>query len=121
MNHAGIAVEERRVASFAGGTDEQLEPYLSDLKVPILLDEDLIVWDSLSILEYLTDRHPEGNGWPVTGVPRRQPHRASAEMHSIFVALRNALPMNCRKRFNGFSISPEVKMDIEMVLALWRF
>jgi glutathione S-transferase len=121
MKHVGIAFEERRVALFVEDTDERLAPYFSNLKVPVLLDDDLIVWDSLSILEYLADRHPEKNGWPGDRRARATARSMGAEMHSSFIALRSELPMNCRKRLDSFPISPEVGKDVERILALWGY
>ena len=33
-------------------------------KVPILIDGDQTIWDSLAILEYLAERFPEKQLWP---------------------------------------------------------
>jgi glutathione S-transferase len=41
-------------------------------------------------------------------------------MHSGFRALRTRMPMNCRRRMQGLSLSADVQRDIERVLAIWR-
>ena len=56
MKHHQLDFTERKVALFTETTYEELSEYHSDFKVPILLDLDLVVWDSLSILEYLSER-----------------------------------------------------------------
>jgi glutathione S-transferase len=120
MRQCGIDFEERRIALFTDTYKEELAPYFSNGKVPVLVDGDLAVWDSLAILEYLAERHPNAQGWPRDPRVRAVARAMSAEMHSSFFAMRNALPMNCRKRFPGFVISDDVQRDINRIVALWE-
>lgn len=60
--------------------------------VPMLLDGDLKVWDSLAIAEYLAENH-EGV-WPTDKAARAFARSAAAEMHSGFTALRTICGMN---------------------------
>ncbi len=55
MKHADIAFTEKRIPLYSEDTDSQLEEYFSGTKVPVLTDDDLTVWDSLAILEYLAE------------------------------------------------------------------
>lgn len=120
MKNAGIAFDEIRVALFTDQMEEQLKDYFSDSKVPVLLDGDLAVWDSLAILEYLAEQYPEKMAWPTNFAARAMARSMSAEMHSSFAALRNELPMNCRKFFPGFALSPGVLRDVDRITQLWR-
>ena len=63
MKHYQVNFEEKRVALFTGTTTDELSEYNSDLKVPILKDGELEVWDSLSILEYVSEQYLSGQGW----------------------------------------------------------
>jgi len=65
-------------------------------KVPVLLDHDLMLWDSLAICEYLAERHPEQHLWPQEFKQRARARCIAAEMHSGFAGLRNACGMNIR-------------------------
>ena len=121
MRHFEIEFEEKRIPLFTETTDEQLKPYFSNLKVPVLLEGDFVVWDSLAILEYLSENYLESRGWPKDSKARAVARSVSAEMHSSFANLRNALPMNCRKKFPGFELSPEVRRDIERIVQVWRY
>jgi len=120
MRQAKIEFEEKRVVLFADTSDEELSPYFSDAKVPILLDADLVIWDTIAILEYVSENYLAGKGWPSDTKARALARSISAEMHSSFNALRNALPMNCRKKFTKYKITAEVQRDIERVKAIWR-
>jgi len=115
-----IEFDEKRVALFTKTTDKELSQYNSDYKVPILKDDDLVVWDSLSILEYLSEKYLESNGWPRELNARAFARSVSCEMHSSFFNVRNELPMNCRKKFQDIKLSSEAEREIERIKALWR-
>jgi glutathione S-transferase len=61
-------------------------------QVPVLLDGDRTVWDSLGIVMYLAERHP--GVWPADEAARAFAQCAVAEMHGGFGALRNQCTMN---------------------------
>ena len=120
MKQHQIDFEEKRVALFTETTDEELSPYNSDFKVPILKDGDLTVWDSLSILEYISEKYLESSGWPRKVNARAIARSVSSEMHSSFVNVRSELPMNCRKKFQNIKLSLETEREIERIKTLWR-
>ena len=80
---------------------------------------DLVVWDSLAILEYSNERWLDGAGWPRDIAARALARAVSAEMHSGFQNLRTQCPMDCVKRSTA-PVSAEVLRDIERIGALWR-
>ena len=120
MRYFELSFKENRIALFEETTKGLLEAYDSNYKVPVLQDGDLTVWDSLAIVEYLSEQYLEGQGWPEDAAARGVARAISAEMHSGFNNIRNALPMNCRKTFPGFKIKPEVQADIDRIKHLWR-
>ena len=120
MKHFIIEFQEKRIPLFTDTTDRELEPYFSDYKVPILLDDEFTVWDSLSILEYLSENYLRGKGWPDDVKARAMARSISAEMHSSFANVRNELPMNCRKTFQDFKLSPEATREVSRIKALWE-
>lgn len=66
-------------------------------KVPALIDGATTVWESLAICEYVAERWPTAHCWPADPAERAHARSLAAEMHGGFTALRNALPMNCRR------------------------
>jgi glutathione S-transferase len=120
LRHNKIEFEEKWVSLFVETTEAELADYNSDYKVPVLKDGDLLVWDSLAILEYLSETYLEGKGWPSDRKARALARSISAEMHSSFFNVRNEMPMNCRKRFDGIGLSPEAKREVERIKSLWR-
>lgn len=85
--------------------------------VPVLIDGDTSVWDSLAICEYLAEEHP--SLWPANRSDRAFARSMVSEMHSGFVHLRGALPMNCRAKSRQVEISSEVRKDIDRIEQLW--
>jgi glutathione S-transferase len=63
-------------------------------RVPVLVDGDVVVWDSLAICEYIAERFPEKQLWPSDRAARARARSLCAEMHSGFVNIRNLFPMN---------------------------
>ena len=115
-----IAFNEIRVPLFTDTTNEELSGYNSDFKVPILKDGDFVVWDSLSILEYISECYLESKGWPKGIKERAFARSVSSEMHSSFVNVRSELPMNCRKKSSHVKLSSQAETEIARVKALWQ-
>jgi glutathione S-transferase len=115
-----IEFKEKRVALFTATSDNELAPYGSDYKVPILLDGSLTIWDSLAILEYLSEKYLSSQGWPAAERARAVARAVSAEMHSSFTNIRNELPMNCRKKFAHVNVSAAAEREIDRIKSLWR-
>src|SRR5262249_43674999 len=88
-------------------------------KVPILWDEDCVVWDSLAIIEFLADRYGRDLYWPEDESARGMARSMAAEMHSGFANLRRELPMNVRKSFPPHDLSESVTEEINRILQLW--
>lgn len=65
-------------------------------KVPVLIDNNITVWDSLAICEYINETYLSNQGWPTDPLHRAKARALAAEMHSGFNSLRNQLPMNIR-------------------------
>ena len=117
MKVLGLAFDEKRIPLDAPGTKQEILRYSPAGKVPCLVDGSLAVWDSLAILEYLAERHPQL--WPADAAERARARSISAEMHSGFANLRNHMGLNVRKRYPGRGRTPEVLEEIRRIDALW--
>ena len=120
MKQNQVRFVEKRVALFTDTTREELSEYNSNYKVPVLNDNGLMVWDSLSILEYISERYLQSSGWPAESSARAVARSVSCEMHSSFVNVRRELPMNCRKRFRGITLSSAAEKEVERISSIWR-
>jgi glutathione S-transferase len=120
MKQSQIEFEEKRIALYTDTSDRETTAYFSDYKVPVLIDGRLVVWDSLAILEYLSETYLESAGWPNDTEARAIARSVSAEMHSSFISIRKELPMNCRRTFTGFASSANAQKDIQRIKDIWH-
>lgn len=58
-----------------------------------VVDDDIVVWDSLAICEYLADKYPDKNLWPNT-LAHRARARSLCRNPIAASGLRSACPMN---------------------------
>ncbi|HEX7742536.1 MAG TPA: glutathione S-transferase, partial [Sphingobium sp.] len=89
-------------------------------KVPILWDgDDIVVWDSLAIIEYLNEKSDGEKFWPADAAARAMARSMAAEMHSSFAALRREHSMNIRQIYPPVPPSEAVEQDIGRIMQLW--
>lgn len=89
-------------------------------RFPILKHGTELIWDSLAIGEYLHELHPHAGLWPGSGSARAHARSVTAEMHSSFGTLREAMPMNIRAQYPGHLKTAAVRRDIARVSELWQ-
>ncbi len=106
---------------FTDDMSAALSDRFSNGKVPVLVDDGFEVWDSLAVLEYLGERFPETAPWPADREARGVARAVSAEMHSSFTAMRNAMPMNLRRRFPGYQPGEAALAEVARIQAVWRY
>src|ERR1700742_1652295 len=78
---AGLAFDEVMIQLRQENTPDEVDKVSPSGKIPVLVDGDLTVWDSLAICEYLADKAPAANLWPADPVARALARSAAAEMH----------------------------------------
>jgi len=120
MKHARIAFKEKLIPLYTDSSRKELQRYNSNFKVPVLVDGDFTVWDSLAILEYVSEQYLDSKGWPQDAKARALARSISAEIHSSFTSLRTELPMNCRKNISNVKLSDNAQKDIERITDIWR-
>lgn len=118
LAHSGLPYEEVRIALNQDDTDEKLEKYSPSLKVPVLIDNGITIWDSLAICERIAEQVP--SLWPGDPIVRARARSVAAEMHSGFTAIRNEMPMNIRATNRNVEMTPNLEIDIRRVLDIWR-
>lgn len=120
MQRMGLPFEEISIRLRRPESKAAILKYSPAGFVPVLLDGDLVVWDSLAILEYLAEQHPDKQLWPADREARALARCASAEMHSGFAALRSTCSMELLARTPLQPVPDDVANDIRRIVALWK-
>ena len=120
LKQAGIPFREIFISLYTEVSPAQIKKYSPSGKVPVLIDGDVTVWESLAIGEHLAGKFPDKQLWPADPAARAVARSVATEMHAGFSALRQHMSMNCRKRLPGKGRTPEVLKDIARITALWN-
>ena len=120
LRQCGASFEEQVFDLAAPGVREAIRGQSPTGRVPVLYDGDLIIWDSLAIIEYAAERFPQAGLWPEDAAARAVARSVSAEMHSGFSSLRRHMPMNVRRSSPGKGWAEGVLEDIERITSIWR-
>ena len=128
LTQAGIAFEEVMVRFDSFDADSTFKKRLQGAsptgKVPLLVDGDLAVWDTLAIAEYVAEQFPDKQLWPADTSARARARSVCAEMHSGFTGLRNDCPMNIEAHLadTGALIwrdKPAVRAEVQRLVDMW--
>ncbi|KLK93484.1 glutathione S-transferase [Microvirga vignae] len=118
MKQLGVTFDEITIPLDLPDTKEKVLRHSPAGKVPILIDGDVAVWESISIMEYVGDAFGVPV-WPEGRKARAMARSVAAEMHAGFFALRNACPMNLGKKYaqkdRGEAVARDVARFCEVV------
>lgn len=120
MRQTGIVFDEVFVSLYRPESKQRILRYSPAGKVPVLIDDQITVWESLAICEYLAERFPARRLWPEDAASRAHARAISTEMHAGFANLRANMFMHVRGRFPGKGRAPGVEEDIARILEIWR-
>jgi glutathione S-transferase len=116
---ADIPFEDRVISL----DDPVFKPELARLtpagKVPVLIDGDRHVWESLAIIEYAAEQFPDAMVWPADVAARAHARVVCAEMHAGFAPLRRHCPMNMARLPKRRELPPEVQDNVTRIEQMW--
>lgn len=128
LKHLGVNFEEVVLQLDTEQFRQEISKYSPSRRVPVLIDGDVRVWDSLAIAEYSAEQvgrlrgdvpGTEPRAWPADAAARAHARAISAEIHSGFQTLRACCPLNIRARNVKVRTTPELASDIERVDRIW--
>lgn len=121
----GIDFEYEVVPLYTDDFEEFRKRQFPAKAVPVLTvgkeQDSTIIWDSLSITEFLHEHHPKIGIWPAEPMQRATARSLSAEMHSGFNAIRSTMPMNLKRRYKYFTPTSATLSDIKRMESLWAW
>jgi glutathione S-transferase len=119
MKVAGIAFEETVISLEAKDFKERVTALSGTGKVPVLIDGDTRVWESLAILEYLAEKFPAAGLWPRQAGARAHARAIASEMHAGFMPLRSLLPMNTWRPVKHRALDDQAAANVARIDAMW--
>lgn len=120
MRMFDIPFEEINVDIYNPGARKRVLEHSPSGKVPALLADDLTIWDTLAITEYLAEAHPDLAIWPRERDARAIARAVTAEMHSGFENLRGEMPMDMLGTKPVDEICKGVGWDTRRIVDIWR-
>jgi len=117
MRELGIPFTEKLVPFGAKSNWDAFRTFSPNGRVPCLHADDVRIWDSLAITEFLAERHP--GVWPAQTRERAWARSAAAEMHSGLEALRSQCPMHCGFRIRLHDVPEDMQKDLDRIDELW--
>ena len=115
MKTAGIFFEETVISLEAKDFKARVTALSGAGKVPVLLDGDVRVWESLAILEYLAEKFPSAHLWPENAAARAHARAVASEMHAGFQPLRRQLPMNMWRPVQARTLDAEAAANVARI------
>jgi glutathione S-transferase len=118
LRTAAIPFQEVVIPLYEQGSKERILGFSPAGKVPVLIDGDVRVWESLAIMDYLAERLPQTQLWPNDRAARAHARAIAAEMHAGFAPLRRHCPMNMWRPVKARELLPEVAADVSRIEAI---
>ena len=128
LKQAGVVFEEVLVRFDALDATSQFKRTMANVsplgKVPVLVDDSLVIWDSLAIAEYVAEKFPQHQLWPTDARKRAVARSICAEIHSGFSGLRSHCTMNIEASLpdQGRLIlrdQASVRADLARLITMW--
>ncbi len=117
---SGLEFEEKLIPPDDPATRAEILLLSASILVPCLTHDDVTVWDTLAIGEYLNEVRPKAGLLPADRATRARCRSICGEIHSGFSTLRASLPMNLKGHFPGFKIWSRARTDIDRITTIWR-
>jgi glutathione S-transferase len=121
LRESGIPFEEVPLLLDTEGFADEVRRYSPAGRVPVLVDGDVTLWDSMAIIEYVLEHVGGAVGWPADRAADAMARSVAAEMHAGFEALRDELPQNLRAEIPlaDADLSDSCRRDIARVESIW--
>ena len=98
MHAHRVKFEDLQVSLHPHNRRQRLDTYSDSGKLPVLYHDDLIIWDSLAICEFVSECYLLGQGWPLAARDRAVARSITAELHSGFKWIHKELPLDCKAK-----------------------
>jgi glutathione S-transferase len=119
LKSLGIPFTETVIPMYREDTKARMLEFAPTGMVPALNHDGITVWESLAIMEYVAELHPDAGVWPRDVAARAHARSAAAEMHAGFPALRSSCPVNLSRKFALKDYPDAMWANLARIEALW--
>ncbi len=124
LKRTGAAFDEERVWFKRPDIKARILAHSPSGMVPVLKhktkDRELLIWETLAIIEYLAELFPAAGLWPEDIAARAFARVVSTEMHAGFSPLRTHMPMDLQNQRPGEGLGEGVAGNIKRITEIWR-
>jgi glutathione S-transferase len=115
----GIPFTETVIPMYRDDTKAAMLKFAPTGMVPSINHGKVVVWESLSLMEYIAEAFPDKNVWPKDAVARAEARSVASEMHAGFRGIRMACPVNLSRIFKLIEYGADVHADIARIEAIF--
>ncbi|WGE50965.1 glutathione S-transferase family protein [Actinobacillus equuli subsp. haemolyticus] len=111
---------EPKIVRYLSDINEQRQQFSSfsaTAKIPVLYDNEIQIWDSLAITEYVAESYP--HVWPKDKKARAWARSVCAEMHSGFEYLRNICDFRPLEKITLEALPCELEYELKRLNAIF--
>ena len=119
MKAAGIPFDETVISLDTSDFKARVTVPGGSGRVPVLIDGEIQIWESLAILEYLAEKFPTAGLWPKDTAARARARAIACEMHAGFLPLRRRLPMNVGRPVKTRTLDDDAAANVARVDSIW--
>ncbi len=118
MRYFNISFDETLVKLYQPNSAIELAKVSPSSKVPVLIDGNVIIWESMAIFEFLNEKYPDKKLWPDKAIQRAHARAISCEMHAGFQKMRELMSHDLQNHYPDFDYTA-AKSDVDRVSAIW--
>ncbi|MEP2981374.1 MAG: glutathione S-transferase family protein [Lentilitoribacter sp.] len=119
MKVLGVEFTEELIPFDMAGGNPKFKTFSPTGKVPVLVDDDQTIFESLAILDHLSRKFPDIGFWPSDEKAHSHAMAISCEMLGGFSALRNQCPMNMRRPIVKMEQDEALQKDVARIETIW--
>lgn len=119
LRHLGLPFEEIALRLDTPAFRATIGQYSPAHRVPVLMDGELRIWDSLAIIEYVHEISG-GRAWPTDVAQRAHARSISAEMHSGFATMREYWPLRAARTDLRVTLPVAGLNDVTRIDEIWQ-
>ena len=119
MKVLGVDFAEELIPFDMAAGNPKFKTFSPTGKVPVLVDGDQTIFESLAILDHLSRKYPDKAFWPKDARGHSHAMAISCEMLGGFSALRNQCPMNMRRPIVKMEQDEALQKDVKRIEVIW--